>query len=249
MSQDEKIETVLKQNDDAVDDALGDWAMLAHDHQKPPALAQGGGPWTTWLVLGGRGAGKTRLGAEWVRALARDELGRRGGGTIALIGETEHDVREVMVEGVSGLLAVHPRRDRPVWTPSRRRLEFRNGVVAQTFSAEDPDSLRGPQFSAAWCDELAKWRYADACFDMLQFALRLGDWPRQLVTTTPRPIPLIRRLLADPATAVTRAATQVNAHHLAPTFLNSVVARYAGTRLGRQELDGDIIEDRPDALW
>ncbi len=249
MSQDEKIETVLKQNDDAVDDALGDWAMLAHDHQKPPALAPGGGPWTTWLVLGGRGAGKTRLGAEWVRALARDELGRRGGGTIALIGETDHDVREVMVEGVSSLLAVHPRRDRPVWTPSRRRLEFRNGVVAQTFSAEDPDSLRGPQFFAAWCDELAKWRYADACFDMLQFALRLGDWPRQLVTTTPRPIPLIRRLFADPATAVTRAATQVNAHHLAPTFLNSVVARYAGTRLGRQELDGEIIEDRPDALW
>ena len=249
MSQDEKIATVLKQTDDDVDAALGDWSMLAHDHQKPPARAQGGAPWTTWLVLGGRGAGKTRLGAEWVRALVRGELGLRGGGTIALIGETEHDVREVMVEGVSGLLAVHPRRDRPVWTPSRRRLEFRNGVVAQTFSAEDPDSLRGPQFSAAWCDELAKWRYADACFDMLQFALRLGDWPRQVVTTTPRPIPLIRRLLADPATALTRAATQANARHLAPTFLNSVVARYAGTRLGRQELDGEIIEDRPDALW
>jgi phage terminase large subunit-like protein len=121
--------------------------------------------------------------------------------------------------------------------------------VAQAFSAEDPESLRGPQFDAAWCDELAKWRYADAAFDMLQFGLRLGRRPRQLVTTTPRPIALIKRLLSDPRTAVTRAPTQANAAHLSPAFLDEVLARYAGTRLGRQEIDGEIIEDRPDALW
>jgi phage terminase large subunit-like protein len=227
-----------------------DWTQFAHPHQRPPETAQGGGAWTTWLVLGGRGAGKTRLGAEWVRALVLgddpDFLASHG--HIALVGETEHDAREVMVEGVSGLLAVHPRWERPVWTPSRRRLEWKNGAVAQTFSAEDPDSLRGPQFSAAWCDEIAKWRHAEATFDMLQFGLRLGVRPRQVITTTPRPIDLLKRLIADPATAVTRATTQDNAFHLAPAFLDTVVSRYAGTRLGRQELDGEIVEERPDAL-
>ena len=225
--------------------------QFAHPHQHPPERAQGGGAWTTWLVLGGRGAGKTRLGAEWVRALATggDPGFLASSGQIALVGETEHDAREVMVEGVSGLLAVHPRWERPVWTPSRRRLEWKNGAVAQTFSAEDPDSLRGPQFSAAWCDEIAKWRHAEATFDMLQFGLRLGVRPRQVITTTPRPIALLKRLIADPATAVTRAATQDNAFHLAPAFLDTVVSRYAGTRLGRQELAGEIVEERTDALW
>ena len=154
-----------------------------------------------------------------------------------------------MVEGVSGLLAAHERRERPKWIPSRRRLEWPNGAVAQVFSAEDPESLRGPQFAAAWCDELAKWRHAEATFDMLQFGLRLGERPRQVITTTPRPIALIKRLVADPKTAVTRAATVVNARHLAPAFLDAVVGRYAGTRLGRQELDGEIVEERADALW
>jgi phage terminase large subunit-like protein len=121
--------------------------------------------------------------------------------------------------------------------------------VAQVFSAEDPESLRGPQFAAAWCDELAKWRHADATFDMLQFALRLGERPRQVITTTPRPIALLKRLLADPKTALTRAGTIKNARHLSPTFFDAVVGRYAGTRLGRQELDGEIIEERADALW
>jgi phage terminase large subunit-like protein len=126
---------------------------LAHDHQKPPERANSGADWTTWLILGGRGAGKTRAGAEWVRAVARDSNAR-----IALIGETEHDAREVMVEGISGLLTVHRYDERPQWIPTRRRVEWPNGAVAQVFSAEDPESLRGPQFSAAWCDELAKWR-------------------------------------------------------------------------------------------
>jgi len=228
-----------------------DFATLALAHQRPPAHANNGGPWTTWLALGGRGAGKTRLGAEWVRAaaLGTQPYAQRPCRSIALVGESEHDVREVMIEGVSGLLRVSPRDERPLWIPSRRRLEWPNGAVAQAFSAEDPESLRGPQFDAAWCDELAKWRNADDAFDMLQFGLRLGAYPRQLITTTPRPIALIKRLIADPRTAVTRAATHANAAHLSPAFLTQVVERYAGTRLGRQEILGEIIEDRPDALW
>ena len=228
-----------------------DFITLAHPHQEPPLCANGGGPWTTWLVLGGRGAGKTRLGAEWVRALANGIVPYTDQRhlNIALVGETEHDVREVMIEGPSGVLAVSPRGQRPQWTPTRRRLEWPNGAVASTFSSEDPEQLRGPQFDAAWCDELAKWRHVDGTFDMLQFGLRLGQRPRQLITTTPRPIALIKRLLADPRTAVTRAATQANAAHLSPVFLDQVLARYAGTRLGRQEIDGEMIEERADALW
>ena len=152
------------------------------------------GDWLVWLILGGRGAGKTRAGAEWVRAIATGEP--KPAGPIALVGETFADTREVMIEGVSGLLAIHPSSNRPEWQRSRRRLVWPNGTVAQAFSAEDPESLRGPQFSAAWADELAKWRYPDACWDMLQFGLRLGPHPRQVVTTTPRPIPLLKRLIA-----------------------------------------------------
>jgi phage terminase large subunit-like protein len=221
---------------------LHDWETFAHPHQIEPS-----GDWTTWLLLGGRGAGKTRAGAEWVKELVRREGIKCS--PIALIGETEHDAREVMVEGVSGLLEVHGRDQRPLWIPSRRRLEWPNGAVAQVFSAEDPESLRGPQFAAAWCDELAKWRHAEATFDMLQFGLRLGGRPRQVITTTPRPIALIKRLMADPATALTHAPTVANACNLAATFLDNVIRRYAGTRLGRQELDGAIVEERADALW
>jgi phage terminase large subunit-like protein len=166
-----------------------DFITLAHPHQEPPQRANGGDHWTTWLMLGGRGAGKTRLGAEWVRAMALgiSPYAERRSLQIALVGETEHDVREVMIEGPAGLLQISPRRERPEWTASRRRLEWPNGAVGFTFSAEDPEQLRGPQFDAAWCDELAKWRHVEATFDMLQFGLRLGQRPRQLITTTPRP--------------------------------------------------------------
>ncbi|MFK8252239.1 DNA-packaging protein [Ancylobacter terrae] len=223
------------------------WPVLGRPAQLPPQRQD----WTTWLVLGGRGAGKTRAGAEWVRGMATGTppFAARPVGRIALVAETMADVREVMVEGVSGVLAVHPRDARPKWEPTRRRLEWPNGAIAQGFSAEDPESLRGPQFDAAWCDELAKWRYAEAAWDMLQFGLRLGERPRQVVTTTPRPTALLRRLLADPSSAVTRMGTAENAANLAPGFLQTVVGRYAGTRLGRQELEGELIEDRPDALW
>jgi phage terminase large subunit-like protein len=227
------------------------WELFWHKYQRPPLAAQGGEPWTTWLLLGGRGAGKTHAGAAWVRgvALGKPPYASEPIKRIALIGETEADVREVMIEGESGLLAVHGPGERPDWVRSRRRLEWKNGAVAQVFSAEDPDSLRGPQFGAAWLDEIAKWRHAEATFDMLQFGLRLGERPRQVITTTPRPIPLLKRLMRDPATALTHAPTRANAYFLAPAFLETIVARYAGTRLGRQELDGELIEDRADGLW
>jgi phage terminase large subunit-like protein len=228
-----------------------DFAIFAHPHQEYGEAGNNGGPWITWLMLGGRGAGKTRTGAEWVRAMVHGipPWTSRPHGRIALVGETVHDAREVMVEGESGLLRTSPQSQRPEWIATRKRLEWPNGAVGQVFSADDPASLRGPQFEAAWCDELAKWRYAEATFDMLQFGLRLGQRPRQLITTTPRPLPLLKRLLADPRTCVTRAPTSANRDFLAPAFLETVVGRYAGTRMGRQELDGEMIEDRPDALW
>jgi phage terminase large subunit-like protein len=224
------------------------WLLDARDHQIPPDEADS---WHSWLLLGGRGAGKTRAGAEWVTGMVRGLLGiaQRRIMRIALIAETLADVRDVMVHGPSGLIAVSPRGERPRWKPSLRRLEWPSGAVAHAFSAEDPDSLRGPQFEAAWADELGKWRYAEETWDMLQFGLRLGVRPRQVVTTTPRAIPLIRRLIDDPSVATTRARTADNAANLAPSFLAQVTAAYGGTRLGRQELDGELIEDRPDALW
>ncbi|MBS0249346.1 MAG: DNA-packaging protein [Proteobacteria bacterium] len=222
-----------------------DFGLYRLRHQRPPDAGNNGAPWATWLILGGRGAGKTRAGAEWVRHVACHDASAR----IALVGETEHDVRTVMVEGVSGLLAVHPYWERPTWQPSLGRLEWKNGAIAEIFSAENYDGLRGPQFSAAWCDELAKWRHAEATFDMLQFGLRLGARPRQVISTTPRPIALIKKLIADPSTALTRAGTVANALNLAPSFVEQVLTRYGGTRIGRQELDGEIIEERADALW
>lgn len=222
-----------------------DFELWARDDQLPPGAAQGGAAWTIWLMLGGRGAGKTRAGAEWVRAVAEADSGAR----IALVGESLADARTVMVEGVSGLLAVHPPGARPLYEPSKRQVTWPNGAIAQIFSAEDPESLRGPQFSAAWCDELCKWRKPDETWDMLQFGLRLGTHPRQAVTTTPRPTKLLKMLLADPLTAVTRVATEANEANLAPSFLAAIVGRYRGTRLGRQELDAELLEDRADTLW
>jgi len=222
------------------------WPFFARPDQLAPD-----GDWTVWLVMGGRGAGKTRTGAEWVRAVVAGaaHAGGPSAGRIALVGETLQDVRDVMIEGVSGLMAVHPPGEQPKWSPSLRRLVWPNGAVAQAFSSEDPEALRGPQFDAAWADEVGKWRHADATFDMLQFGLRLGERPRQVVTTTPRAVPLMRRLLKAPGTVVTHARTADNAAFLAKGFLTAVVGRYEGTMLGRQELDGEMVEDRADALW
>ncbi len=244
------VEAILADWSDAELEAVhADWQLWARDDQLPPLLEDDG--WRSWLVLGGRGAGKTRAGAEWVRAMAlgetyaTDQPARR----IALVAETQHDARSVMVEGISGLMSVHAADDRPTFEPSKGQLTWPNGSIAQLFSGDDPDGLRGPQFDAAWCDELAKWRRGDATFDMLQFALRLGSRPRQLITTTPRNCPLLTRIMADPMTITTRSATAANAANLAPSFLAEMQRRYAGTALGRQELDGEIITEIAGALW
>jgi phage terminase large subunit-like protein len=223
-------------------------------------------PWRVWLLLGGRGSGKTRAGAEWVRSVACDEdtsprlaagspQGIRKAPTegqparIALVGKTLADVRNVMIEGQSGLLSVHPSRERPLFEPSKRRLTWPNGAVAELFSADEAEALRGPQFTAAWCDELAKWRNAEKAWDMLQFALRLGDAPRACVTTTPRATKLLKKIIADDATVTVHLATADNATNLAPTFLAEMTRRYAGSAIGRQELLGEIVEDASDGLW
>jgi phage terminase large subunit-like protein len=204
--------------------------------------------------MGGRGAGKTRAGAEWIRHLAETRLdpgapGRFGARSIALVAESYADAREIMIEGPSGILACsHPSR-RPAFSPSRRRLDWPNGAVARLFSAEDPDGLRGFEFDAAWSDELCKWRYPEETWSNLQLALRLGPRPRQAVTTTPRPTALIKRLLKSPETATTRASSHDNAANLSPAFFAEIVQRYHGTRLGRQELMGELIEDVEGALW
>ena len=225
-----------------------DWRLWGREGKQLPP---GGSDWRSWLILGGRGAGKTRAGSEWVRAMALGlwpEAGPRCE-RIAIIGPTFDEVRLVMVEGKSGLLAIHGNDERPRYEPSKRLISWPNGSVAQIFSADEPESLRGPQFDAAWCDELAKWKQAEAAWSMLAFALRLGDNPRVVITTTPRPIPLLKQLLADETTAVSRSATRDNRAHLARGFWKDVNARYGGTRLGRQELDGELIEDDPDALF
>jgi len=228
-----------------------DWEVWARDDQLAPECDLQGRPWRTWLILGGRGSGKTRAGAEWVRAEAERlaQSSSSNSGRIALVGETLDQVRSVMVEGVSGLLAVHPPHLRPKFELSKRQIIWPSGVVAQLFSAEDPESLRGPQFAAAWLDEIAKWRYAEQAWDMLQFGLRLGAMPRQVVTTTPRPVPILRRIMNDDSTVTTRVRTSDNAANLAPAFLAEMQRRYGGTLLGRQELDGELIENMSGALW
>ncbi len=202
------------------------------------------GKWTVWLVMAGRGFGKSRIGAEWVRGLVEMGKAKR----IALVGETAADARDVMVEGESGLLSIYPPGKRPRYESSKRRLTWSNGAIATTYSAEEPDQLRGPQHDGAWCDEIAKWRYPDA-WDQLMFGLRLGDDPRCVATTTPRPVKLIKELLADPSTVVTRGSTYENLANLAPSFAQKIIRKYEGTRLGRQELNAEVLEDVAGALW
>ena len=219
------------------------WAL---DHQMPPE-----GDWRSWVVIGGRGAGKTRAGAEWVRSMVEGAKPLDAGRArrVALIGETIEQARDVMVFGDSGILACSPPDRRPRWEATKKRLVWDNGAEARVYSAHDPESLRGPQFDAAWCDELAKWRKARETWDMLQFGLRLGEAPQQIVTTTPRNVSVLRDILEVPSTVVTQAPTEANRAFLAESFLEEVRARYAGTRLGRQELDGVMLEAVEGALW
>jgi predicted phage terminase large subunit-like protein len=227
----------------SIADALeNDWRSIARPEQLPPT-----GDWSIWMINAGRGFGKTRTGAEWTRALAEAASVSR----IALVGPTAADVRDVMVEGESGLLAIAPNSNRPIYEPSKRRLTWPNGVQAALFSSEEPERLRGPQHGAAWCDELGAWRNLQSTWDMLQFGLRLGKRPRQIITTTPRPIKLLRELLkrAGKDVVVTSGSTYDNRENLAPSFFSQIVSRYEGTRLGRQELNAELLEDTPGALW
>ncbi len=200
--------------------------------------------------MGGRGAGKTRLGAEWVNALANNfaPFERGNASPIALIGETLADVRDVMIEGPAGIKA-SIRTRRPRFYASKRQLVWESGAVAHVFSSEDPESLRGPQFAAAWCDEIGKWKNAMETWDMLQFGLRLGVHPCVVATTTPRPTALMKRLIADESVIKTIVKTSENEANLAPGFLRAITGRYGRTELGRQELDGELVEDRKDAMW
>jgi phage terminase large subunit-like protein len=223
---------------DGWQDITYNWAAHARDDQLAPVFAKGGDRWHTWLVLGGRGSGKTRTGAEWIRAQVAGEppLADRRSRRIALIADTIAQVRSVMIEGVSGLLRVYPPDQRPKLEASRNQVVWPNGAIAQMFAADDPDSLRGPQFDAAWCDELCKWRTPDYAWDTLQFAMRLGRWPQCVVTTTPRAIPLLKKMMEDHATATTRSRTADNARFLSPAFLAEMERRYGDTLIGRQEL-------------
>ena len=223
-------------------EALGvstSWITKAEAEQLPPISED----WRTWLLLGGRGAGKTRAGAEWLSA------GAEKGARFALVGPSLHDVREVMIEGPSGLRAVAAPDNKPRYEVSRRRVIWPRGGVAYAHSAEDPESLRGPEFDGAWCDEFCAWPRAGDTLALLRMAVRRGSDPRLVVTTTPKPAPALRRLMAEPGVVTQRMATAQNAQNLAPAFLDYLLSVYGGTSLAAQELDGLVVDDAQGALW
>lgn len=220
------------------------WTFWARKQQLPPPQTDEN-PWLTWLILAGRGFGKTRSGAEWVRDLVENRGYRR----IALVAEDAGDARDVMVEGESGILGISPPWFKPNYEPSKRRLTWPNGARATIYSADDPESLRGPQHDAAWLDELCKWRYQQEAWDQLQFGLRLGRRPVQCITTTPKPTKLLKEIVKRKSTIITKGHTYDNLDNLAESFREAVVSRYEGTRLGRQELSAEILDDNPNALF
>lgn len=219
------------------------WSFWARSNQIAPA-----GDWTFWMLLAGRGFGKTRTGAEWINERVETGLGKR----IALVAPTAADVRKTMVEGESGILAISPPWNLPVFEPSKLQLTWPNGAIAQLFSAEEPERLRGPQCDTFWADELCAWQKMQETWDMLQFGFRLGDDPRGCVTTTPKPVPVLKELIKDEKTGNTviiKGSTYDNKGNLTPKFFTNVVKKYEGTRLGRQELKAEVLEDMPGALW
>ena len=220
------------------------WSFWARPAQMPPA-----GEWPVWLIMAGRGFGKTRAGAEWVRHIAEGD----GSARLALVGANYAETRTVMVEGESGLLSIAPPNRRPAWEPSLKRLSWDNGAEAHLYSAAEPEGLRGPQHSHAWCDEIAKWMnnagQAEAAWDNLKMGLRVGVRPQIVATTTPRPVALVRALVSGKDVVITSGRTRDNDLHLPEAFLTAMAADYGGTRLGRQELDGELIEELEGALW
>lgn len=223
---------------------LYDWqGIWARPEQVPPT-----GNWRIWILLAGRGFGKTRTGAEYIRDRVERGVSKR----IALVARTAGDVRDVMIEGESGIMAVSPPWCRPLYEPSKRRLTWPNGAMATTYSADEPKALRGPQHDDGWADELATWEYPDS-WNQLMFGLRLGNDPRIVVTTTPQPTPIIKSLVArtkDPNDVrITKGSTYDNRDNLAAAFVEQIVKQYEGTRLGRQELHAELLDDVPGALW
>lgn len=216
------------------------WEAWARPEQMPPRT-----PWKNWLICAGRGWGKTRSGAEWVREKIESGACKK----MAVIAADAKDARDVLVEGVSGIQSVCHPIARPTYNPSLKRLTWPSGAVAHLYSADDPDELRGPQFDGAWVDELAKYRYDRALWDQLQLSLRLGTNPQVVITTTPRPTPLIKSLVADPKTVVTGGSTFQNRANLAAAYLESIDAQYSGTRIGRQEIEGLVLDDADGAFW
>lgn len=215
-----------------------DWEFWGRPNQLEPP-----GDWKIWLILAGRGWGKTRTGAEFV--LKKIKEGHR---RVALVAPTAADARDVMVEGESGILAISPPWDMPNYEPSKRRITWNNGAIATLYAAERPDRLRGPQHDLFWADELATWKYLDT-WDMLMFGLRLGDDPKGIVTTTPRPIKLLKELIKEKNTYIVKGSTYENRGNLASVFFEKIISKYEGTRLGRQEIDAEILDDNPNALW
>ena len=216
------------------------WPLHARDSQLPPK-----GDWKTWTILAGRGFGKTRTGAEWVRA----QVENRQAGRIALVARTLPEAQSIMVHGESGIINICPPWDKPIYEPSKRKLTWPNGAHALAFSSHEPDQLRGPQFDAAWCDELASWEYPAQTWDNLTFALRLGRRPRSVVTTTPKSIELLKTLTNRPGVQVTRGTTFDNKDNLAPAFFNGIIEQYDGTRIGQQEIYAETIDEDEDAIW
>nr|QSE37339.1 MAG: terminase large subunit [Caudoviricetes sp.] len=245
----EDLETILAQLPPAkAEELIYTWEFWARPQQIAPQ-----GDWNTWFINAGRGFGKTRAGVEWVRSKVK--MGHK---RIAAIAATNSDIERVMINGESGFLARCWKGDKdnkgkplgqPVWSPTKRLLTWENGAYVQFFSAEEPERLRGPQFEAAWCDELAAWNRDRDTWDMLQFCLRLGKHPQVCVTTTPKPTKLVRDILKNPKTTVTYGSTFDNSANLASTYLDAVKSQYEGTRLGRQELYAEILDEASGALW
>lgn len=237
----ERAQIIQGLTDQQITDLSWDWHTWARPNQLQPA-----GSWLHWLLLAGRGFGKTKTGGETVRQWARDPLPA----PIHLVAPTAGDIRKVMVEGPSGLLSCYPPGEGPIYEPSKGHLlTWANGNTALCFSADEPERLRGPQCCRYWADELAAWRFLDDAWDNLQFGFRIGDDLRGVITTTPKPLKLIKELAKNPSTAVTRGSTYENRAHLAPAFFREVIRKYEGTRLGRQELNAEILEDVEGALW
>jgi len=228
-------------SDEEANFILHDWEFWARPEQLTPP-----GDWVNWLILAGRGSGKTRVGAEQVRRWTKDFP------IVNLIGPTAADVRDVMVQGIgagSAIMEVCRREEAPVYEKSKRRLVWPNGAISLLFSAEEPDRLRGPQHMKLWCDEIAGWQYPDTCWEQAEFGLRLGAKPQTVITTTPKPTKLIKMLANSKSTYLTQGTTYDNRSNLAPAFFDTIITKYEGTRLGRQELNAEILEDRPGALW